>query len=783
MNRCGWLVRSSLVVAVVSVTGFVYAQTQTAPTVTATQSARGFDATIGAETVRIVVCSDAVVHVVTRPEGAAPDTDKPAHPQPWLLPAAESCKGASFTFSQDAKNATLKTSALTVSIALDHGNLSFKSFDGKSLLRERDTVPRTYAPVTVNGEQTRHVVDRFWPDSTEALYGLGQHQSGLFNYRGSTVELGQNNTDIAVPFLVSSKGYGVIWNTAAFSYVDNRFPLELNFDSMAGDGVDYFVVYGPEMDEVIHQYRNLTGHAPMLPRWSFGFIQSKDRYKSLDEIQTIAARYRSEGIPLDAIVQDWYWWKTEGDPVFNENYHDVASDLKKVHALNVHTMISTWGLLDPASETYKKMNAAGLLIPDAHVYDSSNPQARSVYWKSLIQPLFAEGWDSFWLDSAEPEEAYPHGGDAILRDKKMAIGNGAQYTNVFPFLHNDGVQQHWRAATDDKRVFLLTRSAFLGQQRVGATVWSGDVYSSFWALKKQVAAGLNFALSGMPYWTTDAGGYHLVSGKQFDDPAYQDLYERWFQFAVFCPVFRTHGHRPNNELWSYPKIEPSLVAYDKLRYRMMPYIYSQAWKVVDSDSTIQRPLVMDFRADPETWNIGDQFMFGPALLVSPVLEAGATDRRVYLPKGAQWVDFWTGQTTAGGAYVQATAPLDRIPVYVRAGSILPLGPDEQYAGEKVNGPIELRVYRGADGHFDLYQDEGDGYNYEHGKHSLIPITWSESTKTLTIGARSGSYAGMPDALTFHIVWVGANHGVGGAESTQIDKTIDYKGAAVSIKAE
>jgi alpha-D-xyloside xylohydrolase len=547
--------------------------------------------------------------------------------------------------------------------------------------------------------------------------------------------------------------------------------------------VDYFVVYGPEMDDVIHQYRNLTGHAPMLPRWSYGFIQSKDRYKSMEEIETIANRYRSEKIPLDAIVQDWFWWKTEGDPVFNENYHDVASDLKKVHDQHVHTMISTWGLLDPASETYKKMDGAGLLVPNAHVYDASNPQARDLYWQSLIKPLFAEGWDSFWLDSAEPEEYWPHGGDAILRDKKIAIGNGAMYTNIFPFLHNEGVQQHWRATNDDKRVFLLTRSAFLGQQRVGATVWSGDVYSSFWALKRQVAAGLNFALSGMPYWTTDSGGYHLISGNEFEDPAYQELYERWFQFAVFCPVFRTHGHRPNNELWSYPKIESSLVDYDKLRYRMMPYIYSLAWKVADSDSTIQRPLVMDFRADPETWNIGDQFMFGPALLVSPVLEAGATDRRVYLPKGSLWYDFWNGQTTEGGVKVQAAAPLERIPLYVRAGSILPLGPDEQYAGEKVDGPIELRVYRGADGSFNLYQDEGDGYNYEKGKHAVIPIAWSEAAKTLTIGARSGSYAGMPDSLTFHIVWVRAGHGIAGGAEAQIDKTIEYKGAAVSFKAE
>jgi alpha-D-xyloside xylohydrolase len=780
MSHCGFVARFLLVAPVCLTAGLVQAQIvgqlPVLPGVTVVESARGFDATIGPETLRVVVCSDAIVHVTTRPEGGMVE-----HPQPWLLPADQSCKGAPFQFSKDAKTATVTTAGISASIALDRGNLTFKSADGKTFLHEAGAVPRTYSTVTENGVQRTHLVDRFSPDQTEAFYGLGQHQSGMFNYRGSTVELGQNNTDAAVPLLVSSKGYGIVWNTAAFTYVDNRFPLELSFDSMAGDGVDYFVVYGPEMDGVIHQYRNLTGHAPMLPRWSYGFIQSKDRYKSLDEILTIANRYRAEKIPIDAIVQDWFWWKTEGDPVFNENYHDVAGDLKKLHDENFHTMISTWGLLDPRSQTYQKLDPAGLLIPNAHVYDPSNAKARDEYWQSLIHPLFAEGWDSFWLDSAEPEEFWPHGGDAILRDKKLSIGDGAMYTNLFPLMHNEGIQQHWRATNDDKRVFLLTRSAFLGQQRVGATVWSGDVYSSFWGLRRQVAAGLNFALSGMPYWTTDIGGYWPTFNVQ--DPAYQELYLRWFQFGVFCPVFRSHGHRPNNEMWTYAKVEPTLVEYDKLRYRMMPYIYSLAWKVSDGDSTIQRPLVMDFRADAETWNIGDQFMFGPALMVSPVLEAGAMDRRVYLPKGALWYDFWTGKTTEGGVHVQAAASLERIPLYVHAGSILPLGPDEQYAGEKVNGPIELRVYRGSDGHFDLYQDEGDGYNYEKGKHSLIPITWSEATKTLTLGERTGSYAGMPQTMTFHIVWVGAGHGIGGNEATQFDKTMVYNGTAVSIKAE
>ena len=287
----------------------------------------------------------------------------------------------------------------------------------------------------------------------------------------------------------------------------------------------------------------------------------------------------------------------------------------------------------------------------------------------------AQGWDAFWLDSAEPEEVWPHIGDAILRNKQLAIGNGAEYTNVFPLLHTLGVQDHWKKATESKRVFLLTRSAFFGQQRVGATVWSGDVFTSYWALSYQVPAGLNFALSGYPYWTTDIGGYWPAFPGAIEQPAYQELYARWFEFGTFCPIFRTHGHRPNNELWTYDKVEPALIRFDKLRYRLMPYISSPAWKVTNEDYTIQRPLVMDWRTDEKTWNIGDEFMFGPALLVNPVLKANATRRSVYLPASPKWYDFWTGDTTPGSQEIEADAPLDRIPLYVRAGSIIPMGPE------------------------------------------------------------------------------------------------------------
>jgi alpha-D-xyloside xylohydrolase len=518
----------------------------------------------------------------------------------------------------------------------------------------------------------------------------------------------------------------------------------------------------------------------MLPKWAYGFFQSKDRYVSLDEIKNIAQRYRAEHIPLDAIVQDWFWWKNEGDPEFNANYHDVPKDLETLHKENVHAMISVWGLLDPNSGTYKTLDEKHLMVPGAHVYDPSSLEARDIYWNRLPGKLLAQGWDAFWLDSAEPEEFWPHMGDAILRNKQLAIGNGAEYTNVFPLLHTLGVQNHWKAENNGKRVFLLTRSAFLGQQRVGATVWSGDVLTNYWALSHQVPAGLNFALSGYPYWTTDIGGYWPVFPGATEQPAYQELYARWFEFGTFCPIFRTHGHRPNNELWTYDKVEPTLIRYDKLRYRLMPYIYSLAWKVTSEDYTIQRPLVMDWRTDEKTWNIGDEFMFGPALLVNPVLKANTTHRSVYLPSSPKWYDFWTGVSTSGGKEIEAEAPLDCIPLYVRAGSILPLGPEIEYAAQNPGGPIELRIYRGADGQFNLYEDAGDGYDYEKGQHSVIPIRWNEAAALLTIGAREGSFPGMVEKRAFRIVVVDGKHGIGSEVEKNAGKEVAYEGKEIKV---
>jgi alpha-D-xyloside xylohydrolase len=740
------------------------------------QTPVGFSASNNAESLEVTACGDSVIHVVAHPVAQLAPTEA----QPWMLAPAQACPGAAFQIAQSDDQTTLTTTSLAVTLSARGGNLTFKTLSGETLIREINNLPRTFLPS--DASDLYHIEDRFFPDANEAIYGLGQHQSGLFNYRGSTVELGQNNTDIAIPLLVSSKGYAILWNTASFSYVDNRFPLNLNFESMAAPQIDYYVLYGPQMDKIIHEYRSMTGHAPLFPEWAYGFWQSKDRYKTQDEILSVAGGYRSRHIPMDAIVQDWYWWKEggKGDPVFNAGYTDLPAELKTLHDEHVHAMISAWAMMDATSENYKQMVANGFEIPGTHVYDPTNPAAGDFFWNQFVGKLFAQGWDAFWLDSAEPEEAWPHVGDAILRYKQLHIGSGLEYTNIFPLAHNTNVADHWKQADPQKRVFLLTRSAFMGQQRVGATVWSGDVYSSWWALRHQVPAGLNFALSGYPYWTTDIGGYHQPSPNTADQPAYQELYARWFEYGAFCPVFRTHGHRDHNELWTYDQVFPALLAVDRLRYRLLPYVYSLAWKVTSEDYTIQRPLVMDFREDPATWEIGDQFLFGPAILVSPVLTEHATSRAVYLPAGAEWYDFWTGDRTKGGATVMAAAPLDRIPLDIRAGSIVPMGPVIEYAGQ-ASDPIELRVYPGANGDFNLYEDQGDNYSYEKGAHAIVPVHWDDSTRTLTLGARRGSYPGMAATHTFNIVLVGAGHGVGGDETAKPDRKIAYSGAKVDAK--
>jgi alpha-D-xyloside xylohydrolase len=733
----------------------------------------------GAETMHIVVCGPDLIHVVVgpgNPAGASPAT-------PWI---ANPCAPQAFAFQSDDKAATVSTAKLHVHIDLKNAALRFEDTAGSELLQEfGNRQPRNYVAAEVNGEKLYHVSDRFLADPLEGIYGLGQHQSGVFDYRGAVIELAQANTNVAVPFLVSTKGYGLLWNTASRSLFDNRFFLEMKLTANAADAIDYYFVYGPEMDQIIHRYRDLTGHAPLYGRWAYGFVQSKDRYKSAKELLDVAQEYREQHVPLDFIVQDWFWWKLQGDPEYNDDYlkpwPDVPDALRRLHAEHMHAMISVWAKMDPRSENWREMKQRGLVVPDTDIYDATNPAARDFYWDHLMGRKFAEGWDGFWLDSSEPE-IWDGFSDGSLDEKQLHIGNGARYTNVFPLLHSGGVYDHWRKATDEKRVFILTRSAFLGQQRNATTVWSGDVIGTWMSFRRQIPAGLNFEVSGLPYWTTDIAGYGWPYERDTRDPSYQELYTRWFEFGVFCPIFRTHGHRSNetNEIFSYGPQTPTLIAYDKLRSRMLPYIYSLAWRVTIEDYTMMRPLVMDWREDREVRDIGDEYLFGPAILVSPVTQQGATSRQVYLPPAPAWYDFWTGAQLRGGQHFEAQAPLDRIPLFVKAGSILPLGPEEEYAGQSPDAPIELRIYRGADGTFNLYNDEGDTYRYEKGAHSIIPVRWDDASATITLGARTGSYAGMPQQRTFRVLLVGPDHGTGAQVAATADREIQYDGQSVSV---
>ncbi len=749
-----------------------------APAATVTQQASGIVMHRGEETLRLSVCGAGVLHVVAGP--GDPQAASPA--EPWLL---HGCEPAPFQFSEDAKTATLRTAQLQVTIQLATGQLTFLNAAGDSLLAESDRRTRVYTPDTVNGEKVYHVSDRFQPAPTEGFYGLGQHQSGVFDYRGNVVELAQANTDVAVPLLVSTNGYGILWNTASKSWFDNRFPSELKLSTEAADAIDYYFLYGPEIDQIIHQYRELTGHAPLFGKWAYGFVQSKDRYRSAKELLDVAQEYRSQQVPLDMIVQDWFWWKKQGDPVFTDAYlkpePDIPAALKQLHEEHLHAIISVWAVTDPSSDFFQQLEKEHLNIPGTTDYDATNPAARDLFWNHLVKPLMEQGWDGFWLDSAEPECCNGFS-DATLDTLQLHIGNGARYTNIFPLVHSGGVYDHWRAATDRKRIFILTRSAFLGQQRNATTIWSGDVMGTFFDFRKQIAAGLNFEVSGIPYWTTDIAGYGWPYERDTRDPSYQELYTRWYEFGVFCPIFRTHGHRVNNtnEIFSYGPQTPTLIAYDRLRYRLLPYIYSLAWRVTNDDYTIMRPLIMDWRTNVKVRDIGDEYMFGPSILVNPVTLEGVTERSVYLPPAPAWYDFWTGAKIGGGQRIQAAAPLNRIPLYIRAGTILPLGPVE-YATESTDAPITLRIYRGADADFTLYEDEGDTYDYEKGAHATIPLHWAETASTLTIGARQGQYPGMPASRSFRIVVVDATHGTGPQVQSDEGRTINYEGARTEVK--
>ena len=727
---------------------------------------------------KLQVCSDSIIRVLYSPAQSFPQVVE-------LVVIKATWPKAEFTVSETLESVTLSTAQLRVAVAKKDSVIVFFDAAGKKLAQENE---RSLTPTEVNGEKTYHL-ERFtnmW-DTQEAFYGLGQHQSGVWNWRGEAVDLSQDNTNISIPMLLSSNGYGIFWNNFSRSRFNNRFVHALYLSSEVAEQMDYYFLYGPEFDQIVASYRQLTGAPPLFGKWAYGYWQCKNRYDSQAEILGIAKRYRTEHIPLDNIVQDWFWWNTMGEPVWNKNYSNPQGMIDELHGENVHLMISVWPYFRPGSPVYDDMDKKGFFIdktvsPSFHpvgqaLYDPFNPEARKYYWKLMEDALFKIGADAWWLDTTEPETEDRE--ENLLVRNKTAAGSGARVANLFPLMTTAAVYEGQRAASAQKRVFILSRSGFAGSQRNAAAVWSGDVNPNWETFRRQIPAGLNYSLSGNPYWTTDIGGF--VSANP-DDPAYREIYARWFEFGAFNPIFRAHGTRTtnHNEIWSYgPEMQRLLTTYDRLRYRLMPYIYSLAWKTTKDGYTPMRALVMDFRDDPRAWNVGDQFLFGPALLINPVTEPQATSRHVYLPK-TSWFDFWTGKKMEGGRAVELPAPLDKMPILVRAGSILPLGPEMEFAQEKPADPLELRIYPGADADFTLYEDQGDSYEYEKGAYATIALHWDHARHTLTIGERHGNFPGMLQARSIHATLVQENRGAGIAPSENPNKKVMYNGAQLQL---
>jgi alpha-D-xyloside xylohydrolase len=853
---------------------------------------------------------------------------------------------------ENSKEAVLGSPRITLNISKEDGRIKYLTPRGESILKEEGKV--NFAPVEYKSEKAFSLKQKFLLIPDEGVYGLGQHQYGYMNYRGRKVVLVQTNIDAVVPFLVSTQGYGILWdNYSKTIFEDNDKETYLWSD--VGDNIDYYFIYGASMDGVISSYRDLTGNAPMYGKWAYGYWQSKEHYVSQEELLSVAEEYRSRRVPIDNIIQDWQYWgdnnKWSGMVFDKERYPQPKEMIDSVHDMNYHIMFSIWPGLGPNTEIYKEMQRKGYLFDvvgwaSFKYFDAFIPQANDVYWKYLKDGLFSKGADAFWVDSPEPDIINATTKESQEYEMKKVgrnhLGSWARYLNAYSLVMMDKLYKNQRKETDKKRVYILTRSAFAGQQRTGATTWSGDIGASWEIYRKQIAAGINFCMAGIPYWTFDIGAFVIGAyGGVFTgggkDPAYQELYARMFQFGAFCPIFRAHGSETPREIWEFGEFTESMIKIDHLRYRLLPYIYSLAWKVTNGGYTIMRGLPMDFTKDEKTYSIDDQFMFGPAIMVCPVtqymihrppehsvlvtpdhfktkdgkpgirakyyrdpefknlsheqvepdinhlwytgrpdcmtdsafsvrwegklvpLQTGKyqfhlksydakrifldekelpivytsveqyTDfvnletgreydfilemqnrstgaakmklywktpgifkkektveerkkiRNVYLPAGSNWVDFWTGKTLFGGYKIVADAPISKIPLFIKEGSIIPMGPFIQYADEKEADPIELRIYPGDDAKFILYEDENDNYNYEKGIYATISFHWDDTKQELTIGGRKGSFPGMLEKRTLKIVLVRDSHGNGIEVTKDPDKVILYEGKKLTVK--
>ncbi len=711
-----------------------------------------------------------------------------------------------FTVVEKTNEIIVLTASLVVIVDKQNNSVKYADINGKIILSESGLNGKTMKPATIDSIETYNCSTQFNSPAGEALYGLGCHpeDSLSVNYKGRDQHMVIKYMDGAIPVLLSTRGYGLMWDNYSASefYGTDDENTKFRFVSESGNMVDYYFMYGPGFDTIISSYRIATGKAPMFPKWSFGLFQSQDRYKSQEEILSVKDKYRSANIPLDCIVQDWFYWEPDligSHIMFPLRYPNPKSMIDELHKSNLHAMISIWPVFAKGTNTYNQMAHSGGLTDivwdnfTTHTldfyYDAHSPQARQLYWQQARDSLIGRyGWDAWWVDQCEPE----NGNDIDARRKSnFAIGRGIDYMNTYSLMHCTGLYNNWRRDIPGKRAFFLIRQAFAGQQRNAATLWSSDISCTWKAYKRQVPQAINSCASGIPYWTSDIGGYSLNwNAPDWKAPLNTELFTRWFQFGVFCPICRIHGKGERalfSDNWD-TKTKAILLQYDNLRYRLLPYIYSLSWKVNNEGYTILRSLAFDFMGDDNIKNIPDEYMFGPAFLVNPVTEPmySLSDnqkikkvRKVYLPVSASWYDFWTGQKYSGGQTINAKASIETLPLYIKAGSIIPLGPFVQYATEKPGEALEIRIYTGADASFVLYEDENDNYNYEQGKYSTIKMTWKEAEKTLTIGDRKGDFSGIIKNRTFNIVWVDSKNG-SGIEPAKKLVIVKYSGKEIKI---
>ena len=705
---------------------------------------------------------------------------------------------ASFTVSEIGGAVVIVTSRLRITVDKATNAVSYSDISGHVLLaedaRNNKSMDRQVLATSIS---TFSCSTEFESPADEGLFGLGCHplDSGAINYKGRDQEMLIKYMTGAIPVLLSTRGYGLLWDNYSASkfFGAEAGNTKFKYVSESGTMIDYYFFYGPSFDKIISLYRDATGRAPMFAKWAFGLFQSEDRYKTQAEVLAAGAGYRSRHIPVDVVVQDWYYWEPLpiGSHVMNpQRYPDPKAMVDSLHNEHIHAMISIWPVFGKGTSNYNALAAMGGLTSitwdnvvthtfDTY-YDAHNPAARKLYWEQARDSLIKRyGWDAWWIDQCEPDNG------ALLDARRQAqffTGRGVDYFNTYSLMHTDGVYKGWRQDIPGKRAFFLARQSFAGEQRNAATLWSSDIQCTWHDFQDQIPQGINACASGIPFWASDIGGYHLNwQAPNWSTPANRELFTRWFQFGTFSPIFRIHG-KGERALYSRNWDEATrgvLLTFDRLRYRLLPYIYSLAGSVTQDNYTIMRSLAFDFPEDTTVYSIRDQYLFGPAFLVNPVSTLGAVSRSVYLPN-TPWYDFWTGKRVHGGQRFSADAPVGILPLYVRAGSVIPFGPEVEYASQRSADTIELRIYPGADGTFTLYEDAGDGYDYEQGQFAATKLTYRDKLHMLQIGDTKGAFPGMLHKRVFNIVMVGEGIGVGEGVTAVPLKRVVFLGKAMNV---